>query len=159
MSQLRTNSIVPVGGVPAGASGGGIIQVVSTNFTTDFAFSSSSAIDVTNFSATITPRSTSSKIIAICQASIYSLTAQQEMMMRLKIGSSNFTSFVTRSYNASSGIGGNCVIQHLDSPASTSSRTFQVQVMTHTGNSCFMNRDFYGNNNNQSNITLYEISG
>ena len=28
MSQLKVNSIVPVGGLPSGASGGGIIQVV-----------------------------------------------------------------------------------------------------------------------------------
>lgn len=35
MSQIRTNSIVPSGGVPAGADGGGIIQVVENN-TTDY---------------------------------------------------------------------------------------------------------------------------
>jgi hypothetical protein len=61
MSQLRTNSIVPVGGIPAGASGGGIIQVVQTQYTSSFDTSSSTFVDVTNFTATITPRSTVTK--------------------------------------------------------------------------------------------------
>ena len=30
MSQLKVNSIIPVSGVPAGATGGGIVQVVHT---------------------------------------------------------------------------------------------------------------------------------
>ena len=30
MSQLKVNSIVPVGGLPSGATGGGIIQTVQT---------------------------------------------------------------------------------------------------------------------------------
>jgi len=36
MSQVRTNSIVPAGGIPGGASGGGIIQCVSTTKTDIF---------------------------------------------------------------------------------------------------------------------------
>jgi hypothetical protein len=159
MSQLRTNSIVPVGGIPAGASGGGIIQVVSSLYTSDFSWTSSSGIDVTGFSASMACASSSSKVLIVCQGSLYSNTSAQEMMMRIRIGASTYTNWVTRSYNAGSGIGGNAVLQHLYSPASTSSITYQVQVMTHTGGTCYMNRDFYGNNNNQSNITLYEISG
>ena len=30
MSQLKVNSIVPAGGLPSGATGGGIIQIVQT---------------------------------------------------------------------------------------------------------------------------------
>ena len=33
MSQLKVNSIVPVGGLPAGATAGGIIQIVQTKKT------------------------------------------------------------------------------------------------------------------------------
>ena len=33
MSELRTNSIVPKNGIPAGAAGGGIIQVMTANLT------------------------------------------------------------------------------------------------------------------------------
>ena len=65
MSQLRTNSIVPVGGIPAGASGGGIIQVVQTVKTDDASTTSNSYTDITGLSVTITPRSTSNKILII----------------------------------------------------------------------------------------------
>jgi len=63
MSQVRTNSLVPVGGIPAGASGGGIIQCVSTTKTDTFSTSSSSFTDITGLSVTITPRSTSNKLL------------------------------------------------------------------------------------------------
>ena len=158
MSQLQCNSIVPVGGIPAGASGGGIVQVVSTLYTTDFSFSSTTAVDVTSFSASMACRNTSNKVLIQCQGSIHGLSSSQEQMMRIKIGASTYTNWVTCRWSSGSGLGGNAYLQHLYSPASTSSITYQVQVMTHTGGTCYMNRDFYSNNNNQSNITLLEIS-
>jgi len=63
MSQVRTNSIVPAGGIPAGASGGGIIQCVSTTKTDTFSTSSTSFTDITGLSVAITPRSTSNKLL------------------------------------------------------------------------------------------------
>jgi hypothetical protein len=72
MSQLRTNSIVPVGGIPAGASGGGIIQVVDASTSTATSTTSTIPFDSTIPQSTegtelltvsITPRSTSNKLI------------------------------------------------------------------------------------------------
>ena len=40
MSQLKVNSIVPVGGLPAGATGGGIIQTVTLTKTDTAPFGS-----------------------------------------------------------------------------------------------------------------------
>jgi hypothetical protein len=159
MSQLKVNSIVPSGGLPAGASGGGIIQVVNTPYTSDFYFNSSSAVDVTSFNTSMACTSTNSKVLIICQASMYNNSANQEMMLRVKIGASTYTNWVSRSYNTASGIGGNVTLVHLYSPASTSSITYQVQVLAHNGGNCYMNRDFDGVNNQASSITLYEISG
>jgi formyltetrahydrofolate synthetase len=42
---LRTDSILPVGGLPGGASGGGIVQVVSTQKTNIFTTTSVSYVD------------------------------------------------------------------------------------------------------------------
>jgi hypothetical protein len=159
MSQIRTNSIVPAGGVPAGASGGGIIQIVSVNYTSDFSFTSTVGVNVTSFNASMACRTTSSKVLIVVEGSLHNNSANQEMMMRVDINSGTFTNWVTRPYTNYSGIGGNVTLVYLHSPASTSSITYQVQVMTHNGGTCYMNRDFYGNVNQQSNITLYEISG
>ena len=64
MSQLKVNSIVPVGGLSSGANGG-IIQVVQSVKTDTFSTSSSSFTDITGLSATITPSSNSNKILVI----------------------------------------------------------------------------------------------
>ena len=66
MSQIKVNSIIPVSGVPAGSSGGGIVQVVSTRKTNRFTTSSNSFTDIDDFEVTITPFSTSNKILIMC---------------------------------------------------------------------------------------------
>ena len=159
MSQIKVNSIVPSGGLPAGASGGGIIQTVTASYTSDFSFSSTSGVDVTGFNASMACRTTSSKVLVVCICSLYNLTASREMMMRVDINSGTFTDWVSRPYNTASGISGNVALVHLHSPASTSSITYQVQVMTHSGGTCYVNRDFNGNNNQSNTLTLLEISG
>ena len=64
MSELRTNRIVPRDGLPSGSSGG-IIQVKNLEF--DEIFSSSDTtggyVDVTNFTMSITPTRNDSKIL------------------------------------------------------------------------------------------------
>ena len=62
MSQIKVDSIVPRGGLPTGAEGGGIIQVVSEIYTDTFNTNSTSFTSITGFNAAITPRSSSSKI-------------------------------------------------------------------------------------------------
>jgi hypothetical protein len=69
-SKLRVDHIEPVGGVPTGG-GGGVIQVVSTT-KTDTAANNTSAATVwkTGLSATITPKSATSKILMLGFASV-----------------------------------------------------------------------------------------
>ena len=65
MSQLKVNSIIPVSGVPTGG-GGGIIQIkqtFKTDGTSQSGNSSSTYYDISGMSVTITPTSSSSKII------------------------------------------------------------------------------------------------
>ena len=62
MSQLKVNSIIPVGGVASG-QGGGIIQVIQT-FKGDAESTTSTTFeDLNGMSATITPSSSSNKIL------------------------------------------------------------------------------------------------
>ena len=60
MSELRTNKIYPKNGLPSGAWGGGIIQIAYGSYDGS-ALSITSSTDIV--SATITPQSSSSKIL------------------------------------------------------------------------------------------------
>ena len=62
MSQIKVDSIIPRGGLASGSSGG-IIQVRSVTKTDTFQTSSASFTDITGLSVSITPQSTSSKIL------------------------------------------------------------------------------------------------
>ena len=64
-SELRVDKIIPTGGVPTGG-GGGIIQVVSAYKGDSFSTSSTSFVDITGLSATITPKFSTSKIFVQC---------------------------------------------------------------------------------------------
>ena len=65
MSQLKVNSIVPVGGLPSGANGG-IIQTVNVVKTDAFsATTANSFTDISGLSLSITPSSNSSKILVL----------------------------------------------------------------------------------------------
>ena len=66
MSQIKVNSIVPAGGLPAGATGGGIIQTVNSAYTGMFSATySGNNVDV-GLSATINMQSASNKILITC---------------------------------------------------------------------------------------------
>ena len=67
MSQIKVNSIVPVGGLPAGASGGGIIQIVQTVITDtkSYTANANTYADMPGFNCTITPSSSSNKVMIV----------------------------------------------------------------------------------------------
>ena len=73
MSQIKVNSIVPASGLPAGASGGGIIQCVSTTKTDTTTQSSTSFTDIPGLSVSITPSSNSSKILVVVSRFLFLL--------------------------------------------------------------------------------------
>jgi hypothetical protein len=179
MSQLRTNSIVPVGGIPAGASGGGIIQVVSTTKTDTYTVSlASGAIDtsdITGLTASITPRSTSNKILVraviSCSATdnatfitLYRGGSAIDGARGATAGSRQRVSASTWSSNNAQT--DNAVIQYLDSPSSTSSLTYSLRLSHSSGITRTVNVNFPtsdGDNSSYgrtiSTITLYEVSG
>tara|TARA_A100001388_G_C28744728_1_gene488801 strand:- start:10 stop:552 length:543 start_codon:yes stop_codon:yes gene_type:complete len=66
MSQIKVNSIVPAGGLPAGATGGGVIQTVYSTLTSQLSISYSGNNVDTGLSATINMQSASNKLLIIC---------------------------------------------------------------------------------------------
>ena len=180
MSQLKVNSIVPAGGIPAGASGGGIIQCVSTTKTDTFSTTTQTTwVDVTGFNVSITPRSTSNKIMVLVSfyASISGNSGgYYQRLMRdstaICIGNaagsrqraSSYTITNTAITNGFSAVTPQQII-HLDSPATTSSVTYKLQTYLIPGTNTWQFN--YGvndtDNSNQgryaSSFTVMEISG
>tara|TARA_R100000388_G_C7163228_1_gene120280 strand:+ start:30 stop:554 length:525 start_codon:yes stop_codon:yes gene_type:complete len=173
MSQLKVNSIIPVGGLPSGANGG-IIQVVNTIKTSVFTTSQSDGqeTEVTGLNATITPSSNANKILVsvVLNSGNHSTTYG----FFIKRGSTTLTGFTgdadgnRKRVSAPTGIPQDsnqmtsCSLIGLDSPATTSAITYKVFVKS-DGGTFRLNRSESDQNNNTgtravSSITLMEVT-
>lgn len=156
---------------------GGILQVVSTTKTDTFSATSSAFTDVTGLSATITPRSTSSKIYVAVSANISGNDNAVRIFLRTMRDSTAInvgdaagsrvratwqgyvtTSAGTNKYGTES-VNGTI----LDSPSTTSSVTYKVQVSATSG-AVYINRngedtDATTQARTPSTITLIEVAG
>jgi len=182
MSQVRTNSIVPVGGIPAGATGGGIIQMVQTNVTTNSSQSTSTTYaDITNMSVSITPRSSSNKILLMCALSYSSDTTNAEIAFRMirdstvinvHTGSGTHVTDATwgtadASTTANAGWNmGNWSQSFIDAPATTSSITYKIQTASgfeQPAHTLYINRAYNTSATEgiwtTSNLIAMEVSG
>jgi len=153
---------------------GGILQVVSTTKTDTFTMSSSTFADITGLSASITPRSTSSKIYVSA-----SVVAQQDVgvnngFLRLALDgtaiavgdSAGSRVPVTAPIDGSATdvVPSSHSLSFLDSPSSTSALTYKVQIANNNSGSVFVNRadsdtDSSARGRYVSTITLMEIAG
>tara|TARA_R110000803_G_scaffold92781_4_gene160296 strand:- start:4 stop:951 length:948 start_codon:yes stop_codon:yes gene_type:complete len=150
---------------------GGILQVVSTTKTDTFATTSGTDVDITGLSASITPRSTSSKILVLVSAP-FSTTTNQINSITLTRGGTPIgggaivgsrTSAFRSAYLTSTNTGGMLSGEHLDSPSTASTITYQVQCKTSAGT---MTIGISGGDSNAANhprtastITLMEVAG
>lgn len=82
MSQLKVNSIIPVGGVPTGG-GGGIIQVKSAFSTGKITTSSTTYQDIPGLDVTLTPTSSSSKFLIIVNMACSHQTTAGSLLLSL----------------------------------------------------------------------------
>tara|TARA_R100000773_G_scaffold2419_2_gene3114 strand:+ start:32 stop:547 length:516 start_codon:yes stop_codon:yes gene_type:complete len=171
MSTLKVDKITPVGGLGSGAVGG-IIQVVSTTKTDVFS-SSSTDTNITGLSVTITPQSSSSKILVFMSITGTNQNTNQRFAFGLKRGSTQIAqgdaadSRTRASVGGQDGGGGNCdscVVVHLDSPSTTSATTYQATSMAIDGGTNTVNRTNSDSNGSSyarfaSFITAFEIGG
>lgn len=157
----------------ASGVGGKVLQVVSTTKTDIFSSTTTGSFtDITGMSLSITPSSTSNKILLM--ASINS-DAGNNAHIRLLRGTSPI--FVGDSTGSRSSVTGgtaryspdgdamiNNGITYLDSPSTTSATTYKFQFYLHSSGAFYLNRT---NNNTDaaysqrgaSSITLMEIAG
>ena len=177
-SELRVDKIIPTDGVPTGG-GGGIIQVKQTLKTDSFHTTSQSYTDITGMTISITPKFNTSKILLQCNIQFggaLNLYAPVRLLRdSTHIGQSTVYSGgqtnATFSLNLTDVSGSasqykifSTVYQILDSPATTSTVTYKLQV------SSWASRNFYINRSEQdsgaawthgasSSMTAMEVSG
>jgi hypothetical protein len=132
----------------APAGGGKVLQVVSTTKTDTFSTSSTSFVDVTGLSVTITPSSATSKILVV--ASILSARdTNNNAAFKLLRGSTDIAigdaAGSRRRVSAYSGMGDtymilSSTITFLDSPSTTSSTTYKIQQTCLSAGNAYINR-------------------
>jgi hypothetical protein len=123
---------------------GGLLQVVSTLYTSSFSTTSTSLVDITNFNVVITPTATSSKILILVNINHANVStggfSNGFCVLRngtavgngtLGTGSSPNFMIVNAPYAGNSA--GVAVGQFLDSPSSTSALTYKVQTQCQSG--------------------------
>tara|TARA_R110000782_G_scaffold86362_1_gene167523 strand:+ start:786 stop:1337 length:552 start_codon:yes stop_codon:yes gene_type:complete len=140
---------------------GSVIQVVT--FVQNAAVSTSATSYTTMYGATITPSSTSSKILvrAMVGGLYMNLSSSGQSHWRLARGSSNCTGqnshFHTETGRNQTAAGTRAYInmEILDSPSTTSATTYNVQAYRFTGSGSFQINDTAAT----SIITLMEIKG
>jgi len=176
MSQLKVDSIVPAGGLPAGASGGGIIQVVTRELTTYFTTTSTSYVDWTDMNVTITPRSSSNKIFIMttfCCGNSATNSFQYARLLRntTVIAQGDSAGTAQRCWIDCAQGAGNTheTIQYskagiyLDSPATTSAITYKLQVIRTVNGTSYWGRTSSIADENRSStpsiLTVMEVSG
>ena len=183
MSELRTNKIVPRDGLPSGATGGGILQVVTKNKLDAGVLSSSYTVnqeyDISGLSLSITPSSTSN-LIWIQGFVHHNVDSSQQASFYVKRNGTNVSPigdagsgnqkrvFVSAQGNQdyySTWVVKNTPFWFMDSPATTSAVTYQVGCIPGTTTThIHINRSDRDNSGTGydyravSNLTAWEIS-
>ena len=153
------------------ASSGRVLQVVSTTLTTAFSTTSSSMVDVTGLSTSITPSSSSSKILITVNLSMtqgtggvvifYQMVRNSTAIGIGTTGGANFN--VTGAmYSGDATLNNNFIYpssQFLDSPATTSATTYKVQICNNSsGTAVYINKRSDNYVSAISTITVMEIA-
>ena len=145
------------GALPANVIGAGaVLQVVNATYSTETSTSSSTYSD-SGLSASITPSSSSSKILVIVDVQGGKTTGLTGLDLKLLRGSTDLIIFAKASgYNGgtSYNLVGSSSCCYLDSPATTSSTTYKVQLASNANVSTARIND----NSSVSTITLMEIA-
>ena len=141
MSTLKVNTLTNVAGNADIGNVGKILQVIQTFKDDTFSTTSTSYVDITGFSVTITPTSNTSKVLILSFAGISTDGGSSVQYMNLLRGStaiaqpSSSSGFSSTATNYPQSIG-NMVpwsYSFLDSPSTTSATTYKWQIKGYTG--------------------------
>jgi hypothetical protein len=137
------------GALPANVIGAGaVLQVVSVNKVNAFTTTSSSPVDVTGLSVNITPSSATSKILVLAQiyggsdasTGYYVNLVRNSTSLNISTAGSGVGNSTAGSYFASGSFWSTSPIMFLDSPATTSSTTYKIQLFNSGSGTLAVNR-------------------
>ena len=142
------------------ASSTRVLQVVNATTSTTVTTATTTYVD-TGLTASITPSSSSSKILVlIAQNGVSKLTNNTGVNMRLLRGATSIvsmTDIVGFNSTTTDNRGQSISLCYLDSPATTSSTTYKTQFMSYNNNATVFMQDV-GSGATTSTITLMEIA-
>jgi hypothetical protein len=151
-----TTGTLPFAQLPTGS----VLQVVQATTTTQTTSSSTSYADATGFTATITPKFATSKVLVMVGANgCFKNSGNSASALNLKLQKNGSdlvtwtTSVAVTSTSVQNYVGSN-VLNYLDSPATTSATTYKVQLANATAASFVA----INQNSDTSTITLMEIA-
>lgn len=163
------------GGVPAWAAaaggGGKVLQVISTNKTDTFTTNSTTFVDITGLSVSITPSANTSKILVLATITGSGDVGLNTASFRLLRGSTTIDvgDSAGSRVQATGGLFADetshidsASVVFLDSPSTTSATTYKFQIRCNNSGNAFVNRSELDSDNNTfyrsvSNITVLEI--
>tara|TARA_B100000287_G_scaffold122477_1_gene114329 strand:+ start:832 stop:1350 length:519 start_codon:yes stop_codon:yes gene_type:complete len=170
LSKIGTNQVSTLAAtnMPSGT----ILQVKQATDTTDLEYTTTNTwADLGNLSVSITPSSSSSKILVSCQIGCVDHN-QPSYLVAFKYvrGSTTIGGAFDTGTGGSTGIRGratgdvnavyNCVLpQFLDSPSTTSATTYKVQYNNFNGQTFYYLRDTGLNESYIATLTAMEIQG
>jgi hypothetical protein len=151
-------------GTITGAGGGKVGQVIQTVKTDVFSTTSSSLVDVTGLTASITPSATSSKILVTLNLNIGASDNNATALFRdsTQIALGDASGSRSRSFTSSAYI--NVTVQmpsnttFLDSPSSSSEVTYKVQTAAVGGGTTYFGRGATDGDNSQHARTINVIT-
>lgn len=171
---LPTNT----GTIVTNKTAGTVLQVVSTIKQDTFSMSGASFVEITGLTASITPTTTSNKVLV--QVSLgrvgvniaVGATVAFQLLRGATVigagtpsGSQLATSFVATSSTNGNYSGGGFAFQFLDSPSTTSATTYSVKMLAESSTTAYINRSFTGGTGSttyesasSSTITVMEIA-
>tara|TARA_B100002019_G_scaffold27189_1_gene21091 strand:+ start:281 stop:832 length:552 start_codon:yes stop_codon:yes gene_type:complete len=175
----NTGVITGLAALPDSAmASGSIVQVVSTTKTDAFTTTSSSLVDITGLNVSITPSSSSNKVLIIADVmgGVTGSTNVFGAKLQLVRGSTEIAkgdasgnkARGTVGMGASGGEIGNIQLHYgfhfLDSPATTSATTYKIQILQNQGTETRINMNLYDSADNAnrvrsvSTITVMEVA-
>jgi hypothetical protein len=145
------------------ASSGKVLQVVNTLKSTAFSTTSTSFTDITGLSASITPSSSTSKILIL--VTVGASGSADDSLVQLVRGATVIASgsggSVTDGFNMFTSNTNSITdssINYVDSPSTTSSTTYTVQILTRSGTVYVNRRASNASFSGSSSITVMEIA-
>jgi hypothetical protein len=135
---------------------GAVLQVVSTQSQSAEIATSSSSYVTTGISASITPTSSTSKILILLSCTLDNQASGRQMVVTFYRGGTDLASTrgTTQLYSDGGRVQASGSCMYLDSPATASSTTYTVYFRSTTGG----NTVKFANDNTMTSFTLMEIA-